>query len=77
MVSFTFCVFVPTVASYMYKRSRVDNGGVHVKTHFRSDAIPMAVCHPFVTAVQVVASIFNAKHACIQGIANNSKYIEL
>ena len=62
---------VPTVANYMYKRSRVDNGGVHVKTHFRSDAIPTAACHPFVIAAQVISPIFKAKYACIRGIANN------
>ena len=67
---------VPMVASYMYK-PRVENGGVHVKTQFRSDAISMAACHLFVIAVQIVAPIFKAKYACIQGIANNSKYIEL
>ena len=70
-------MFVPTVASYMYKPSRVDNRGEHVKTHFRSDAIPIAVCHPFVIAVRIVTQIFKAKYACIQGIANNSKYREL
>ena len=56
---------VAVVASYMYKHSRVDNGGVHVKTHFRSDAIPTAACHPFVIAAQVVTSIFKAKYAYI------------
>ena len=76
-MTFIFCMCIPTVASYMYKLSRVDNGGVHVKVDFRSDAIPMAVCHPYIIAVQVVTPIFNAKHTCIQGIANNSKYIEL
>ena len=49
-MTFTFCMCVPTVASYMYKHSRVDNGGVHVKTHLGSDAIPKAVRHPFVFA---------------------------
>ena len=65
MVSFTysssydsFCMCVPTVASYMYKRSRVNNGGMHVKTHLGNDAIPMAACHPFPIAVGVVAPIF-------------------
>ena len=71
-MTFTFCMYGPTVAIYMYKCSRVDYGGVHVKTHFGSNAIPMAVCHPFVIAVRVVALIFKANHACIQGIANNS-----
>ena len=55
----------------MYRHSRVDNGGVHVKTHFGSDAIPTAACHPFVTAALVVAPIFKANYTCIQGIANN------
>ena len=70
-MTLTFCMCIPTVASYMYKCSRVDNGGVHMKRHFRSDAIPTAACHPFVIAARVIVPIFKAKHAYIQGIANN------
>ena len=69
-VAISFCMCAPTVASYN-KHSRVVNGGVHVKTHFESNAIPRAVYHTFVIAAQVVEPVFKAKHAYIQGIANN------
>ena len=56
-----------------YKRSRVDNGGVHVKTHLELILyLRLHVTHSsFGIAARVVAPILKAKYVCIQGIANN------